>query len=422
MATVLKLGGELLDDRGGRRGRRRRRSSGSPATTPLVVVHGGGRAIDAELRARGRHAGLRRRPAHHRRRGARRGRRGARRADQHAAGRGDRRRRRPRGRADRRRRPDRAVEQARGRSRSVAGETRRSRAGRRSRTATDASLLTDLLAIGCVPVVASIGVVARRRAAERQRRHDRRAPRGAARRRPADHRRRDRRRARRATGQLIPALSLDGHRPHDRVGRRAFGHGGEARRLPRRARPAACARWRSSSGRGVRAIYGRTGVAATQNVHREMVTTMTTATRRDGRRDRAPAAGLPARPGGVRARQGLPPVRRRRPRVPRPDLRRRRRVARPRATRGWRRRSPTQARELLHTSNLYFHPLQGELAARLAALSGLPRAFFCNSGTEAVEACLKFARTLLVRAGRRRDRSSSPSSTRSTAARWARCR
>jgi acetylornithine/N-succinyldiaminopimelate aminotransferase len=52
----------------------------------------------------------------------------------------------------------------------------------------------------------------------------------------------------------------------------------------------------------------------------------------------------------------------------------------------------TQARELLHTSNLYFHPLQGELAARLAALTGLPRSFFCNSGAEAVEACLKFAR------------------------------
>lgn len=52
----------------------------------------------------------------------------------------------------------------------------------------------------------------------------------------------------------------------------------------------------------------------------------------------------------------------------------------------------SQASTLVHTSNLYFHPLQGELAARLAALSGLPRAFFCNSGTEAVEACLKFAR------------------------------
>jgi predicted acetylornithine/succinylornithine family transaminase len=51
-----------------------------------------------------------------------------------------------------------------------------------------------------------------------------------------------------------------------------------------------------------------------------------------------------------------------------------------------------QASTLLHTSNLYFHPLQGELAARLSALTGLDAAFFCNSGTEAVEACLKFAR------------------------------
>ncbi len=51
-----------------------------------------------------------------------------------------------------------------------------------------------------------------------------------------------------------------------------------------------------------------------------------------------------------------------------------------------------QAKTLLHTSNLYFHPLQGELATRLSALTGLERAFFCNSGTEAVEACLKFSR------------------------------
>jgi acetylornithine/N-succinyldiaminopimelate aminotransferase len=51
-----------------------------------------------------------------------------------------------------------------------------------------------------------------------------------------------------------------------------------------------------------------------------------------------------------------------------------------------------QAAELLHVSNLYYHPLQAELAVRLAALTGLDRAFFCNSGTEAVEGCLKFAR------------------------------
>ncbi len=51
-----------------------------------------------------------------------------------------------------------------------------------------------------------------------------------------------------------------------------------------------------------------------------------------------------------------------------------------------------QASTLLHTSNLYYHPYQAEAADRLTALSGLDRVFFCNSGAEANEACLKFAR------------------------------
>lgn len=51
-----------------------------------------------------------------------------------------------------------------------------------------------------------------------------------------------------------------------------------------------------------------------------------------------------------------------------------------------------QASTLLHTSNLYYHPYQAEAASRLSALSGLQRAFFCNSGAEANEACMKFAR------------------------------
>src|SRR5215510_7174467 len=51
-----------------------------------------------------------------------------------------------------------------------------------------------------------------------------------------------------------------------------------------------------------------------------------------------------------------------------------------------------QAKTLIHTSNLFFHPLQGQVAERLASLSGLSRTFFCNSGAEAVEACLKFTR------------------------------
>ena len=48
--------------------------------------------------------------------------------------------------------------------------------------------------------------------------------------------------------------------------------------------------------------------------------------------------------------------------------------------------------ELLHVSNLYYHPAQGILAEDLVRESGMLRAFFCNSGTEANEAALKFAR------------------------------
>jgi acetylornithine/N-succinyldiaminopimelate aminotransferase len=51
-----------------------------------------------------------------------------------------------------------------------------------------------------------------------------------------------------------------------------------------------------------------------------------------------------------------------------------------------------QSQKLIHTSNLYFHKGQAELALRLTEKSGLDRAFFCNSGTEAWEAALKLAR------------------------------
>ncbi len=52
----------------------------------------------------------------------------------------------------------------------------------------------------------------------------------------------------------------------------------------------------------------------------------------------------------------------------------------------------SQAGQLLHTSNLYRIPLQEQLAARLVALAGMDRAFFCNSGAEANEAAIKIAR------------------------------
>jgi acetylornithine/N-succinyldiaminopimelate aminotransferase len=51
-----------------------------------------------------------------------------------------------------------------------------------------------------------------------------------------------------------------------------------------------------------------------------------------------------------------------------------------------------QSKKLLHISNLFFHQGQAELALRLTEQTGLDRAFFCNSGTEAWEAAMKLAR------------------------------
>jgi acetylornithine aminotransferase/acetylornithine/N-succinyldiaminopimelate aminotransferase len=51
-----------------------------------------------------------------------------------------------------------------------------------------------------------------------------------------------------------------------------------------------------------------------------------------------------------------------------------------------------QSRALIHTSNLYFHEGQAELALRLTERTGLDRAFFANTGTEAWECALKLAR------------------------------
>ncbi|MDR0353705.1 MAG: acetylornithine/succinylornithine family transaminase [Opitutaceae bacterium] len=51
-----------------------------------------------------------------------------------------------------------------------------------------------------------------------------------------------------------------------------------------------------------------------------------------------------------------------------------------------------QAAELVHVSNLYRNPRQGELARRLVGRAGPGRVFFCNSGTEANEALIKLSR------------------------------
>src|SRR6202162_5932696 len=58
-----------------------------------------------------------------------------------------------------------------------------------------------------------------------------------------------------------------------------------------------------------------------------------------------------------------------------------------------------QAAKLIHVSNLYYHQYQGPLAEKLCTLSGLNRAFFSNSGTEAIEGSIKLARLAGHRAG-----------------------
>jgi len=51
-----------------------------------------------------------------------------------------------------------------------------------------------------------------------------------------------------------------------------------------------------------------------------------------------------------------------------------------------------QAEKLIHCSNLYEVPLQAEVAETLTGATDFDRVFFCNSGTESVEAAIKLAR------------------------------
>jgi acetylornithine/N-succinyldiaminopimelate aminotransferase len=51
-----------------------------------------------------------------------------------------------------------------------------------------------------------------------------------------------------------------------------------------------------------------------------------------------------------------------------------------------------QAAKVIHLSNLYYNEYQGVLAEKLCQKPGLDRAFFANSGTEAIEGALKLAR------------------------------
>ena len=74
-----------------------------------------------------------------------------------------------------------------------------------------------------------------------------------------------------------------------------------------------------------------------------------------------------------------------------------------------------QAAELIHMSNLFRTPNQGELARRLVGYAGPGRVFFCNSGGEADEALIKLARLH----GVRKSGASRASASRSSALRTA---
>ena len=58
-----------------------------------------------------------------------------------------------------------------------------------------------------------------------------------------------------------------------------------------------------------------------------------------------------------------------------------------------------QAARAIHLSNLYYNEYHGLLAEKLCGLSGLQRAFFSNSGTEAIEGSIKLARLAGHRTG-----------------------
>jgi len=58
-----------------------------------------------------------------------------------------------------------------------------------------------------------------------------------------------------------------------------------------------------------------------------------------------------------------------------------------------------QAKTLIHCSNLYYIPGQGDLARKIVEITGLKKAFFNNSGAEATDGALKLAR---VRTGKKK--------------------
>jgi LysW-gamma-L-lysine/LysW-L-ornithine aminotransferase len=58
-----------------------------------------------------------------------------------------------------------------------------------------------------------------------------------------------------------------------------------------------------------------------------------------------------------------------------------------------------QAQTLITCPEMFYNDRRAELEQKLTTITGLPRVFLCNSGTEAVEAAIKFARLATKRTG-----------------------
>jgi len=71
---------------------------------------------------------------------------------------------------------------------------------------------------------------------------------------------------------------------------------------------------------------------------------------------------------------------------------------------GWAEAVSAQANKLTHTSNLFLTPPQVELGQKLTSATFADKAFFCNSGTEANEAAIKFSRKFHFESGKPREK------------------
>lgn len=60
-----------------------------------------------------------------------------------------------------------------------------------------------------------------------------------------------------------------------------------------------------------------------------------------------------------------------------------------------------QIKKYVHISNLFYQDSQLQLAEMIIQMSGYSKVFFCNSGTEAVEAAIKLSRKFFIGSGKR---------------------